>query len=101
MEETLERSEVSASFVKLAWISKEWKQSSKLLELRSFDECKNAAVSIIAMLNHSKIDMEVSNVDIKTMESDDCKEMLRDDRNVNSHNTRGDKIFLQKWMKVY
>ena len=53
------------------------------------------------MLNHSKIDMEVSNVDIKTMESDDCTEMLRDDRNVNSHNTRGDKIFLQKWMKVY
>ena len=84
MEGTLETSEASASFAKLAWISKEWRQSSKLLEPRSFNVCKNATAPIIAMLGHSEIDMEVSDAGMETIESDDCREISRDDRDTNS-----------------
>jgi len=65
-------------------MSKEQRQSSKLLEPESFDAYKNAAAPIIAMLGHSEIDTEVSDTGIKTAESDDCREMSRDDRDTNS-----------------
>jgi len=55
-----------------------------LLEPRSFDTCKNAAVPIIAMLGHLGLDMEVSDTDIETVESDDCRGMSRNDRDANS-----------------
>ena len=35
------------------------------------------------MLGYSELDTEVSDVGIKTAESDDCREMLRDDRDTN------------------
>ena len=54
-----------------------------MLELRSFDTYKNVLASIIAMLGYSELDTEVSDVGIKTAESDDCREMLRDDRDTN------------------
>jgi len=41
-------------------MSKEQRQSSKLLKPRSFDTHKNAAVPIMAMLGCSELDIEVS-----------------------------------------
>ena len=38
---------------------------------------------MIAMLSHSELDMEVSDTDIKTVESDNCRGMLKSDRNTN------------------
>jgi len=55
-----------------------------LLEPRSFDAYKNAIVSIIAILDHLEIDIEVSNVGMKTIDSNDCKEMLKYDGDINS-----------------
>ena len=83
LEETLERSEASASFVQLAWMPKEQRQSSKLLRSKSFDSYKNAVTPMIVILDHSDIDMEVSNTNMKSMESNDCREVSRDNRNVN------------------
>jgi len=39
---------------------------------------------MIAMLGHLELDMEVLDADIETVESDDCREMSRNDRNANS-----------------
>ena len=44
---------------------------------------KNATALMIAMLDHSEIDIEILSVGMKTMESDDCREMLEDNGNVN------------------
>ena len=54
-------------------MSKERRHSLKLLEPRSFDACKNAAASMIAMLGHLELDMEVSDAGIETVESNDCR----------------------------
>ena len=54
-----------------------------MLEPGSFDVHKKAAVLIIAMLGCSEVDIEVSDVGIKTAESDDCREISRDDGNTN------------------
>ena len=35
------------------------------------------------MLGHSEIDMEVSDAGMETIESDDCREVSRDDRDTN------------------
>jgi len=64
-------------------MSKKQRQSSKLLEPKSFDAHKNATAPMIAMLGHSDIDTEVSDTDIETVESDDCREMSRNDRDAN------------------
>ena len=39
---------------------------------------------MIVMLDYLELDIEVSDVDMETTESNDCKELLRDDRNANS-----------------
>jgi len=39
----------------------------------SFDACKNAAAPMIAMLGHSELDMEVSDVGMETLESNDYR----------------------------
>ena len=62
----------------------EQKQSWNLLESRSFDVHKNAAVSIIAMLGHSEVDIEVSDAGIETIESDSCRGISADDRDANN-----------------
>jgi len=35
------------------------------------------------MLDHSKINMEVSDIDMETMESNNCKEISRDNKDAN------------------
>jgi len=64
-------------------MSKERRQSSKLWELRSFDARKNAAASMIAILGHSELDMEVSDAGMETAESDDCRGVSKKDRDAN------------------
>jgi len=63
---------------------KEQKQSSKLLELGSFDVCKNAIAPIIVMLGHLEINTEVLDTSMETVDSDDCREVSRDDGDTNS-----------------
>ena len=65
-------------------MSKEWKQSSKLLEPRSFDACKNAIAPIIEILDCLEIDTEVSDTGMETANSNDYREVLRDERDINS-----------------
>ena len=68
---------------------------------------KNATVLMIVMLGCSEIDMEVLDTSIKTTESDNCREVLRDDKDVNGllammqEGVRGSNIFLQRWTEVY
>ena len=52
-------------------------------EPRSFDVCKNTAAPMIAMLGHLKLDMEVSDAGMETMESDDCREVSKKDGDAN------------------
>ena len=70
-------------FAELVWISKEQRQSLKLLEPRSFDVHKNAAAPMIAMLDYSELDTEVWDAGMKTMESNDCRGMSRKNRDAN------------------
>jgi len=62
---------------------KEQRQSSKLLEPRSFDVCKNAMALIITMLGCSELDIEVSDVGMETVESNDCRGVSKKDRDAN------------------
>ena len=64
-------------------MSKEQRWSLKLLEPESFDVHKNATAPIIAMLCHSELDMEVSDIGMETTESDDCRVMSRSDGDAN------------------
>jgi len=54
-----------------------------LLEPGSFDVCKNATVPMIVMLGCLELDTEVSDAGMETTESDDCRGILRNDRDVN------------------
>ena len=63
---------------------KEQRQSSKLLESRSFDAHKNITVPMIVMLGHLKIDIEISDAGMETVESNDCREVSKNDRDANS-----------------
>ena len=58
-------------------MSEERRQSSKLWEPRSFDACKNTAAPMIVILGHLELDMEVSDADMETMESNDCREVSK------------------------
>ena len=49
----------------------------------SFDVYKNAAALMIAMLDHSELDMEVSDAGIETAESDDCRGVSKKNRDTN------------------
>ena len=64
-------------------MSEEQRQSSKLLEPRSFDACKNAAAPMIAILGRSELDTEVLDAGIETMESDNCRGESKKDRDTN------------------
>ena len=55
-----------------------------MLEPESFDVHINAVALIIVMLDHSEVDMGVLDSGIETMESNDCKEVLEDNRDTNS-----------------
>ena len=54
------------------------------MESRSFDMHKNAAAPIIVMLGYSELDTVVSDADIETIESDDCRGLSKRDGNANS-----------------
>ena len=54
-----------------------------MLEPRSFYVCKNTAALIIVMLGHSELDTEVLDTGMETMESNDCREILRNDGDTN------------------
>ena len=56
-------------------MSKEQRQSSKLLEPRSFNVHKKAAAPMITMLGHLEIDIEILDADMETAESN---EVLKD-----------------------
>ena len=62
---------------------KEQRQSLKLLESESFNVCKNAEAPIIVMLDCLEMNTEVSDADIEIIGSDNCKDVLRDDRDIN------------------
>ena len=62
---------------------KEQRQSWNLLESESFDVSKNSTVLIIVMLGYLEIDMEVSDVGMKIVESNDYKKVSGDDRDTN------------------
>jgi len=64
-------------------MSEEQRQSSKLWEPGSFDTCKNAVAPMIAMLGRPKLDMEVSDAGIETVESDDCRGVSKKDGDAN------------------
>ena len=64
-------------------MSEEQRQSLKLWEPGSFDACKNAAASMIAMLVCPELDTEVLDAGMETVESNDCREMFGKDRDAN------------------
>ena len=64
-------------------MSKKQKQSSKLWKPRSFDVHKNAAAPMIVMLDRLELDMEILDVGIETVESNDCRGMSKKDGDAN------------------
>ena len=64
-------------------MSKEQRQSSKLWESGSFDAYKNTATPMIAMLGRPELDTEVSDADMETAESDDCRGVSKKDGDAN------------------
>ena len=62
---------------------KEQRQSSKLWKPRSFDVRKNAVAPMIAMLDCSELDTEVSDTGMETTEFNDYRGMSRKDRDAN------------------
>ena len=44
---------------------------------------KNVVTPIIVMLGLLRLNMGISDASMKTMESNDCKELLKDDRDTN------------------
>jgi len=60
-------------------MSKEQRQSSKLLESKSFDVYKNTTAPMIAMLDYSKIDIEISDTGMEITDSNNYREISRDD----------------------
>jgi len=55
-----------------------------LLEPRSFDACKNATVPIIEILDHLEVDIELSDTSMETANSNDYREVSRNERDINS-----------------
>ena len=64
-------------------MSKERRQSSKLWESGSFDVRKNTIAPMIVMLGYLKLDIEVSDTGMETMESNDCRGVSKKDRDAN------------------
>jgi len=54
-----------------------------LLKPRSFDVYKNTTAPIIVMLDYLEIDMKVSDTDMETADSNNCKEVLENDEDAN------------------
>ena len=83
-EEIFERLEIFISCVKLAWISEEQRYNWNLLEPRSFNMYKNTTALIIVIWDYSEVNTRVLDVGIKTVGSNNYKEVLRNNRYTNS-----------------
>jgi len=46
--------------------------------------CNNTIAPIIVILDYLEVDIEVSDIDVKTAEFNDCGEMLGDNKGANS-----------------
>ena len=79
----LKRSRASASFAELVWISEEQRQILKLLEPRSFNMYKNAVAPIIVILGYLEVNIEISDISIEIVKSDNCREVLENDGDAN------------------
>ena len=55
-----------------------------MLKPGSFDAHKNTTALMIVMLGCSETNIEISGVGMKTVESNDCREVLRNDGDANS-----------------
>ena len=55
-----------------------------MLESGRFNAHKNTIVLMIVMLDCSEINIEISDTSMETIESDDCREMSRDDGDTNN-----------------
>ena len=64
-------------------MSEKQRQSLKLLEPGSFNVHKNAVAPMIVILGCSELDTEVSDTDMETAESNDCRGILRNDGDAN------------------
>ena len=53
-----------------------------MLEPKSFDIYKNTIIPMIAILNHSKVDTEISDTSMEPMGSNNCRELSGDNRNI-------------------
>ena len=84
MREIFERSEAFVSCVELIYIFKEQRYNWNLLKPRSFDIYKNIIVPMIIILGCLEVGIEILDIDMKTIRSDDCRELLRDNRDANS-----------------
>jgi len=56
----------------------------KLLKPGSFDTCKNTATPMITMLGHLEMNIEVLDAGMETTESNDYREVSKDDGDANS-----------------
>ena len=54
-----------------------------MLEPGSFDVCKNITALMITMLSYLELDMEISDVGMETVESNNCKGVSRRNRDAN------------------
>ena len=54
-----------------------------MLEPGIFDAYMNTVTLIIVILDHLEIDMKVSNISMETTESNNCREMLWDNKGIN------------------
>lgn len=54
-----------------------------MLELRSFDVCKNIIASIIVMLDCLEVDMKILNTDMETTGFNDYREISGDNGDTN------------------
>ena len=54
-----------------------------MLKSGSLDIYKNTVVLMIVMLGYSELNIEVSDIDIKTTESDNYRGLSKDDRDTN------------------
>ena len=54
-----------------------------MLKSKSFDVCKDAIALIIVILGYSKVDIEVLDTDMKTVEFNDCRRVSGNNRDAN------------------
>ena len=54
-----------------------------MLKSKSFNVCKNTVVPMIVILGCLEVNLEISSTDMKTTESDSCREVLGDNRDTN------------------